>query len=40
MAVGLSIEPREPAVGGSEMHEGVRVIRGDFEARLFELERI
>jgi len=40
MAVGLGIEPREPAVDGIQMHEGFRVIRGDFEARLLELERV
>ena len=39
MAVGLGIEPREPAAAGVRMHDGVRVIRGDFEARLFELVR-
>ena len=39
MVVGLGIEPREPQVDGVRMHEGIRVIRGDFEARLFELER-
>ena len=39
MALGLGIEPREPAAAGVRMHDGVRVIRGDFEARLFELVR-
>ena len=45
MAVGLGIEPRDPipaglAFDGIRMHEGMRVIRGDFEARLFELRRL
>lgn len=40
MAVGLGIEPRDPLPGGVRMHDGIRVIRGDFEARLFELRRI
>jgi hypothetical protein len=39
MAVGLGIEPPDPMPAGAGP-DGVRLIRGDFQARIFELVRI
>jgi alpha-galactosidase len=39
MAVGLGIEPPDPLPAGAGP-DGVRLIRGDFQARVFELVRI
>jgi hypothetical protein len=38
MSVGLGIEPPDPMPAGAEP-DGARLIRGDFQARLFELVR-
>ena len=39
MNVGLSIEPLEPLPAGLEPPDGVRIVRGDFTFRLFDLRR-
>jgi alpha-galactosidase len=39
MNVGLSLEPPEPLPAGLEPPDGVRVVRGDFTFRLFDLRR-
>jgi hypothetical protein len=39
MSVGLGIEPPDPMPAGAGP-DGVRFIRGDFQARVFELVRI
>jgi alpha-galactosidase len=39
MAVGLGIEPPDPLPAGA-MLDGHRIVRGDYQARLFELRRI
>ncbi len=38
MAVGLGIEPPDPLPEGAAL-DGIRIVRGDFQARLFELTR-
>jgi alpha-galactosidase len=38
MTVGLAIEPRDP-IPPDAAFDGIRLVRGDFEARLFELRR-
>jgi alpha-galactosidase len=39
LRVGLRLEPPDPAPG-SEFPDGVRVVRGDFQYRLFDLRRV
>ncbi|HEV8699172.1 MAG TPA: GH36 C-terminal domain-containing protein, partial [Candidatus Limnocylindrales bacterium] len=39
MSIGLGIEPPDPMPPGAGL-DGARLIRGDFQARLFELVRI
>jgi alpha-galactosidase len=39
MSVGLGIEPPDPMPGHAAF-DGIRLVRGDFQARLFELRRI
>jgi alpha-galactosidase len=40
MAIGLGIEPPDMPIPGAEPPDGVRVVRGDFQARLYELRRV
>ena len=40
MAIGLGIEPPDMPLPAGEPSDGTRIVRGDFQARLFELRRI
>ena len=40
MAVGLGIEPPDMPLARGEASDGTRIVRGDYQARLFELRRI
>jgi alpha-galactosidase len=40
MRLGLRIEPPDPVAPDSETPDGVRVVRGDFQFRLFDLRRV
>ena len=39
MAVGLGIEPPDMAIPPNESSDGTRLVRGDFQARLFDVVR-
>ena len=39
MTIGLGIEPPDLPIPAGETPDGVRIVRGDFQARLFELKR-
>ena len=40
MAIGLGIEPPDLPIPAGETPDGVRIVRGDFQARLYELRRV
>ncbi len=40
MAVGLGIEPPDMPFPRGESADGTRIVRGDFQARLFDLRRV
>ena len=40
MRVGIGIEPPEPMPAGTEPPDGIRIIRGDFTFRLFDVRRV
>ena len=40
MRVGIGIEPPDPSAPGTQPPDGVRIVRGDFTFRLFDLRRI
>jgi len=40
MGLGIGIEPPEPAPAGLEQADGIRVVRGDFAFRLFDIRRL
>ena len=39
MAIGLGIEPPDMPMPRNESSDGTRIVRGDFQARLFDLIR-
>jgi hypothetical protein len=40
LSLGLRIEPRDPVPADAETPDGVRLVRGDCQFRLFDLRRI
>jgi alpha-galactosidase len=40
MAIGIGIEPPDMPVPANTSPDGIRVVRGDFQARLFDLRRV
>ena len=40
MGLGMRIEPPDPVPPGSESPDGIRIVRGDFAFRIFDLRRV
>ena len=40
MRVGIGIEPPDPLPAGARPPDGIRIVRGDFTFRLFDVRRL